>query len=364
MLADRVPWAMNARFVSRSIALLVALLVVLASVPGVAVAEPRSGGSVIVAAGETVGDLETLAGSVVVYGTVNGDLSAVAGDVTVAPSGRITGDVSAAAGSVRIAGTVEGNVSGGAGDVTVADGATVGGDLQAGAATVRINGAVAGDVTAGADTIVLGPRASIGGDLTYDGTLQGNRGAVAGTIERDTSMGVGPDVGGVTNWVLGLYAFLVNLALGALLLLVAPAFSRRVADRALESPLASGGVGLLTLVIVPILLVVTALTIIGIPLTIVGAVLFAVLAWVAVVYGRFVVGSWLLTYADTDNQWAALVVGFLVVAVAVRIPWLGGVVDLLVFVLGLGALVLVANDRRRARRESPEAAVEGDVQPA
>lgn len=357
---------MNARYLTQILTLLVALFVVLASIPGIAVAEPQAGGSVVVAEGETVGGLEAFAGSVVVYGTVDGDLAAFAGDVTIAPSGRVTGDVSTAAGSVRIAGTVDGDVNAGAGDVTVAEGATVAGSLQAGAGSVRIDGAIGGDVAVGAETIVLGPRASVAGDLTYDGRLQGNQGAVAGTIERDTSLGgamvVGPSFGGVTDWVLGLYAFLVNLALGALLVLVAPAFSRRVADRALASPLESGGVGLLTLVVVPILLVATALTIVGIPLTIVGGVLFAIVAWVGAVYGRFVVGSWLVTYADTDNQWAALVVGFLVVAVAVRIPWLGGVFELLVFLLGMGALVLVINDRRRARRETAESVSESDVQ--
>jgi len=85
---------------SRGIALLLALLVVLAVVPGVAAAESRSGGTVVVAEGETIDEnLEAFGGTIVVHGTVNGDLSAFGGDVLV--TGDVTGDVSVFAGNVH-----------------------------------------------------------------------------------------------------------------------------------------------------------------------------------------------------------------------------------------------------------------------
>ena len=346
--------------------LLVTLLVVLATTPGLAAAESRTGGSVIIEEGETVDGLEAFAGSVVVRGTVDGDLSAAAGDVTIAETGRVTGDVSAAAGSVSVRGTVDGDVSGAAGDVNVAEGGSVGGNVEVGAGTVRIDGNVAGDVTAGADTIILGPTASIGGDLTYDGQLRGDRSVVAGTVERDSSLGA-PAAGGglpVVEWAFGLYGFVVNLVLGAVLLLVFPVFSRRVAARAVDSPVLAGGVGLLGLIAVPLALVALALTIVGIPFTIVGAVLFAVLAWVAGIYGRFAVGTWLLSYTESESRWMALLAGFLAVAVLVRVPLVGWVADLAVFLLGFGALVLLANDRRRTRRSVAQGVEEGDARPA
>ncbi|WP_254840814.1 bactofilin family protein [Natronomonas marina] len=349
---------MRDRFLQGSLVLLVTLLVVLAAMPGLAAAETRTGGSVVVAEGETVDGLETFAGSVVVRGTVEGDLSAFAGDVTVAETGRVTGDVASAAGSIRIAGAVDGDVSGAAGDVTVAETATVGGNLDAGAGTLRIDGTVDGDVTVGAERIVLGPTASVGGDLTYDGRLEGPRSAVAGTVERDSSLG-GPGVfepvdPGVSEWVFGVYGFLVNLALGAILLAAFPGFSRRVADSAIETPVQAGALGLGLVVAVPILLVLVALTIVGIPLTLVGSVLFAVLVWVGAVYGRIAVGTWLTSYTTVENRWVALLVGFLVVGVAVRVPWVGWIPELLVFLLGFGALALALNERRRRSRRTAE----------
>lgn len=183
---------------SGSLAILVTVRVVVATVPGVVAAETRTGESAAVAEGETVDGLEAFAGSVVVRGTVEGDLAGAAGDVPIAETG------------------------------------TVGGTVEAGAGTVRIDGAVRGDVTVGADTIVLGENASLGGDRTYDGQLRGDRDAVAGSIERDPSLGdvVVPEVPAVADWAFEFYGLLANRALGATLLLAFPTSSRRVADRA------------------------------------------------------------------------------------------------------------------------------------
>lgn len=345
--------------------LFTALVVVLATVPGPVAAEARAGGSVVVAEGETVDGLETFAGSVVVRGTVEGDLSALAGDVTVTETGRVTGNVAGAAGSIRIAGAVDGDVSGAAGDVAIAETGSVGGNLDVGAGTLRIDGTVAGDVTVGAERIVLGQDASVGGDLTYDGQLSGPRGVVAGSIDRDPSLGgpvFEPITPGFGEWVLGIYGFLVNLTLGAVLLLVFPRFSRRVADTAVEGPARAGAVGLLLLVGVPLVLLAVAITIIGIPLTIVGAMVFGLFAWVASVYGRFAVGTWLTAYTTVESRWVSLLVGFLVVGIAVRIPFVGWIPEFLVGLLGLGALALALTEhRRRVRRESPGEATGTDA---
>jgi cytoskeletal protein CcmA (bactofilin family) len=338
---------------SRSaLALLLVLALALSVVPGLAAAETRTGGTVVVGPDETVrGNLDAFAGSVVVRGTVTGDVNAAAGDVFVAEGARVGGDLNAAAGSVRIAGTVEGSVSGGAGDVTVLESGTVG-SLEAGAGSVRIDGTVTGDATVGAETLVVGSTGIVAGDLRYDAGEFVNEGTVEGRVVRDRSIAQGPEfepVGGVGETILDVYGFLVGLVLGAILLLVLPGFSSRVADRAVSDPLRSGGVGLLALVGVPLALVLFAITIIGIPITVVGALLFAVVAWVGTVYGRFAVGEWLTELADVENRWVALLVGFLAVAVGVRLPLVGGLVELVVFLLGLGALALVAYDRYRGR---------------
>ena len=328
--------------------MLLVVAIVLAGVPGLAAAETRSGGSVVVGENEVIDeDLQVFAGSVVVHGTVDGDVQAFAG-------------------TVRIEGTVNGDVQAAGGTVEVAEGAVVTGDLDAGAGDVVLAGEVTGDATVGGDTVRLLGTAVVGGDLTYDGELVRADGAtVGGTVSAgDGGVAVAPVDFGPLAPVFAFYGLLASLLLGAVLLLVFPGTADRVSATALAEPLRSGGAGLLAIVGVPLVLVLFAITVIGIPITVVGALLFAAVAWVATVYGRLALGNWLLGFADVRNRWAGLLVGFLVVFALGFVPVLGGVVDLLVLLLGLGALALVAYRAYRGRsgnRASEPPVDEGDA---
>ncbi len=339
----------------RSGALLTAVVLVavavLAVVPGVVAAKSGVGGTIVVEEGETVSNVEAAGGSVIVRGTVTGDVSAVAGSVYV--PGTVEGDVEAAAGEVTIDGTVEGDVSAAGGTVRLERNGTVGGSFEAGGGLVVIDGRIDGDAVVGADTIRLGEAAVIGGSLRYDGTLVGNREAVAGDVVRDASItfGLGPVLQPLATWLFTLYTFVVNLVLGAILLLLFPRFAGGVADRVRTEPLRTGAVGFAVLLGIPLLLVALALTIVGIPFTIAGGVLFALVAWFGLIYGRFAIGAWLLGYVDVANRWLALVVGLLVGAVLGLIPLVGGLLNFLIFLLGLGALVRgLYHHRRRSPR--------------
>lgn len=337
--------------VSRRRLLVVVLtaVVVLGSLPGAALAQSESGvgGTVVVAEGETVDEVSVVAGTVIVDGTVTGDVSALAGNVYV--RGDVGGDVSVATGNLEITGTVEGGVSAGAGNVLIGEDAVVGGAFEVGAGQVTIEGELAGDATIGAETIRLGDGASIAGDLRYDGALEGDTAAVAGDVIRDSRLGVdlAPTIQPLASWLFAVYAFVANLLLGAALLALFPRFSTGVADRVAADPLRTGAIGLAVFVGVPVVLLAIAITVIGIPISLVGAFAFALVVWIAVVYGRFAVGAWLLSLVDVDDRWAALLVGLVVGAVLSQIPVLGGLLNLLIFLLGLGALAMGLYDRRR-----------------
>lgn len=319
-------------------------------------AQSTVGGTVTVADGETVDGITAVAGTIVVEegGTVEGDVSGLAGNVYV--DGTVEGDVSVAAGNVEIGGTVSGDVSAAAGNLLIAEGATVGG-VEAGAGKVRLEGTVEGDVSVGAETIVLGEEASIGGDMRYDGDLEGTEGAVAGDLVRDSTVGVevGPTIGPATSWLFDAYALLLNLLLGAVLLVLFPRFSAGVADRVAGEPVRTGLVGLGVLVAVPVVLVAVAITVVGIPVAFVGSLLFALAIWIGTVYGRFAVAAWLLSAAGVEHRWLALVVGLVAGAILGLVPYLGGLINLLVFLLGFGALAagLYVHARGGRRAHSP-----------
>lgn len=333
----------------------VAVTLALSVIPGIAHAQTGGGGTIIVEEGESVSEISALAGSVTVRGTVTGDVSVMAGNIHIAERGTVQGDLSGAAGNVRIDGTVDGDVSAGAGNVHVTESGVVGGNFGVGAGTVLINGTIQGDATIGAETIRLGEAAVIAGSLTYDGTLEGNRDAVQGTITRDPSRRVGvlTDIQPFASIVVTAYAFVINLILGAILLYLFPRFSKAVATRVTTDPIRVGLIGLGVLILIPVLLIALAITVIGIPLTIVGAFTFVLVAWVALVYGRFAVGAWVLSFAAVDNKWAALVVGLLIGAILALIPFVGGLLNFVIFLLGLGALSRDLYAHQRRTRAAP-----------
>ncbi|RQG90157.1 polymer-forming cytoskeletal protein [Natrarchaeobius halalkaliphilus] len=338
----------------RRVVVLVALAVVLcATVPATAAAQSSSqvGGTVTVSEGETVDSLEAFAGTVVVEGTVTGDVSAAAGDIRI--HGDVGGDVEAAGGSVTIAGTVDGDVQAASGSLEITDGATVGGDLSAGAGSATVDGVVDGDVAIGADTIRLGDEAAIAGDLRYGGDLVGNTGAVAGDIRHDSSLGgeFAPTLDPIVSWVFSLYVLALNLLIGAALLALFPRFSAGVSASVATDPVRTGLVGLGVLVGVPILLIALAITVVGIPLSFVGGFAFALAIWIAIIYGRFAVAAWLLSAVGVGNRWIALVVGLVAGAAVVQIPYLGTPINLIVLLLGLGALARGVYGHRRALRD-------------
>ncbi|MCU4718679.1 bactofilin family protein [Halapricum hydrolyticum] len=349
------------------IVLLLTIAVVTGTFSGVAAAETRSGGTIVVEDGETVDGLSAFGGTIIVRGTVDGNLDGAAGSVVIEESGVVTGDVSTAAGSLTIAGEVNGDVDVGTGSFSLARTGVINGSLNVGSGSILIAGTVGGDAKLGADSVRLAETANVGGDVRYaaDATFTNDGATVGGSIIADSSLGTGGfDLPDVPGWLFTGYAILVNLVLGAALLAVLPGFSRRIDETVSDEPAKSAGVGVLAMLGIPIGLVLLAVTIIGIPLTIAGFVAFALLAWVALLYGRIAVAAWALRQADVDNRWLALVVGIVGFGLLGRIPILGGLISLATFLLGLGAIALVLVELRRGSGDSeePEPAVESPME--
>lgn len=348
------------KFGRQSIALFLVVVILLGSATGVAAAETRTGGEVVVGPDKTVSGLTAFGGSVIVRGTVQGDLTAFAGNVIIESGGQVTGDVEAFAGNVQIDGTVGGSVSATGGNIVVGNTASIGGPLEIAAGTITVAGTVSDNAKLAGGAITLAPSALIEGDLEYsvgeDGSFEPTSSTVTGnTTEReDLSIGGGfnmdiPDFGGP---IFGIYGFLVNVVVGALLLLIFPRSTDRVAGLVKDSPLQTGGIGFLTLIGVPIGLVIVAITIVGIPLSLAGLLAYLLAVWIGTIYGRYAVGVLLLDYTEIENRWAELATGLVVVALLARIPWLGGIFELLVLLLGLGAIATLLYRFIRGQRET------------
>jgi len=367
---------------NRLLKAIVASVVLLAILTGVAVAQGalsdklRTGNTVTVATGETVSnDLYAFAGTVRVDGTVDGDLVASGGLVEV--NGSVTGDVLAAGGSVTISGTVGGDarIAGGTlsiggavkedvlatgGQLTVTSSGTIGEDLIAASGQLTIDGAVTGNVLARAGTYTKA--GTIGGteDVTITGrdeTVQPGGPGPAPTVERQA--------------IDAIRHFLVVVLVGALLIWFAPRAYAAMKTALRERPLPSAGWGVVAIIgfIVLLIVVLIAMILLAIVFGLLGfsdligidilagtvAILGASLAF-AVVAGYLadalvgVVLAGLVIRGENASRWRELAVlagGAAVVVLLSSLPVVGPWVKLVVILLGLGAALTTWMRRRR-----------------
>jgi hypothetical protein len=268
------------------------------------------------------------------------------------------------------------------GDFVLSDGETLGSNLivVGGTATVQDGATVACTVIVfGGDLIVAGTVAEdvvvFGGTTSLQGTAQvgGQLVTLGGTVTRAEGVEVaGGESSGFrwdrpfrSNWfptdrvpflypVLGFYqsvfqTFLTAVALGILALLVVlfwPSQTLRVGATVAAAPAASAALGLLTLIAVPVLIVLTAITICLIPVSFAGALLFAAALIFGLIALGSVVGQRLARALKAEHLSpavsAAIGTGLLWLAMSAvgQVACVGWVPPLLLACLGLGAVVL------------------------
>jgi hypothetical protein len=363
---------MNRRWIR--LAVLVAVALVALAAPAVA-QQTELGGKVRNGREVTVASTET----------VQGDLIASGGTVRV--DGRVDGDLVATGGQVIVAGTVTGDVLVGAGSTTVSG--EVGGDLRAGVGQARVEGRVGEDVLLGAGQATIASGAQIGGDLVFgtgrmqmDGTVTGNVLGSTGNYTRGGSVGGSQRVNVqqpeerreptlADRAVDALRRYVSILVVGVLLLWLLPRLLRGAADAARGRTLLGLGVGVLGFVaaIVAMVLVVLATVLVAVVLGLLSlgsltgmtvfagilvlavllfllflALFFVAQATVGLALGRLVVRG---DDRSFGSGIGALALGVLVVVLVAAIPVVGGWLEALLVLLGLGALLLVARPGRR-----------------
>jgi len=336
-------------------ALVVGLVLVLLLQPftGVAAAQQQQvGGTLVVDDGETINGFTGYAGTIVVRGTVQGDLTAFAGRVVIEEGGVVTGRVRAFAGSVVISGTVERNAVTYAGKTTVTESARIGGSFGAIGGGASIAGTIGGDATAATGAATLEPSAEIDGFLIHVGALTDRGGDVRLGIRSVSELALLPSLTGATGILFGLYLLVADAFAGAALLYLFPGFARDAVETASEEPQQIALAGIAAAVAVPAVAAIAAVTVVGLPLALALVVGYLLLAWLGTIYGRYMVGYGVVAAADRPNPYLGLVVGILLVAVLARLPFIGPLLRGLVALLGVGALALGAYGAYELVREN------------
>ncbi len=140
----------------------------------------------------------------------------------------------------------------------------------------------------------------------------------------------------------GFFTMVGLAALGALILVFMPNHLKQVSDVAQQSPLPSLGVGCLTWIVVPPLMILFIITCLGIPLSVILGILLvaaAAFGWIAV---AILLGDRLLNALKVQNivPILSMIVGLFVLWLVSVVPVLGWLIGLLIGALAVGAVVL------------------------
>ncbi len=262
--------------------------------------------------------------------TINGSLIVIGGIATLAEDSTVTGDIVLVGGTLTVGGIVNGNMI-----------------VVGGSAHLKNSAYVFGDLITASSSIEQDTGATIAGtvqqnfSIPFQVPFSGNN-----QTSPETKPGITvPDLNPLLKTSrIGFRSFGVAI-LAMLLALVVPNTVNRVIHPILTAPIISGGFGLLTIFVAPIVLVMIAITLIGIPFSLLGILVLGFagfLGWAAIgteIGNRIARGF--------KSQWHIAVsagVGTLLLTLVADliglIPCVGWVTPFFLSMLGLGAVVL------------------------
>jgi cytoskeletal protein CcmA (bactofilin family) len=328
----------------------------------------------VIIEGTINGDLYAAGGTLEISGTVNGDLLVAGGEVNV--SGTVSDDIRAAGGTVRIEGKVGKNITVAGGNVSITRKAEVLGGVLAFCGNLQVSGSVGKDLMAfGEFTAVSG---NVGGNVTVHGkefaTLPGSKiggnvkaylgdesrmkiaeGSVLGKAEFVSSPGRQPAT--ILGYSAGMFWFKILWAVWLFLtgLLLFAAFRKifvRYATLLRERTVSTILWGIAGLVVLPIIIVILALSIVGIPFAILVFDLCVWTVYLSQLSTGLFVGDLIFRNRESGGfgPFWAFTVGLLIVQAFTFIPYVGWLIIVVGLILGIGAIELLLGEGWKAVR--------------
>ncbi len=322
-------------------------------------------GSVIMA-GTVSGDLCAAGGNVSIPGKVGRDLWVAGGEITVGDS--VGEDVRAAGGQVSLSGPIGGDLMCFAGNTDVDSGCKVAGkvmistgdltwageagkDLEANAGVITLKGVVHGNANLSGADIVVGPGAVVEGDLVYTSAAEAKISPQA-VVKGKTDHRLPPErihkpkkhfpLAAILK-ILTFWAWsLGSLLLGSLLMNLFPGMGQRIEARIRTLHWAALA-GFIVLSLAPAVILALLLSVLGVPigLSLLVAVLFALIASIAfagLTLGRALVE--LITRKPAAAWFWPMALGVFLIQLLGLIPCFGLILKLLVAIVGVGGMYL------------------------
>jgi hypothetical protein len=272
------------------------------------------------------------------------------------------------------------------GAATLQSGSRVNGNAVLIGGVINADGEIDGDVFALGGIVTLGPESVVHGDLITIGSAvnRADGARVEGQVtDQAFQQGFDLSIPGVVlpqaftrvdvpspRWGLSIFSPLFSfgwsilkaLLMAGLAMLVVmfwPERTARVARTVIAQPLAAGGIGLLTAIFGVTLIVVLAITICLSPVSLIGALILAaavILGWVSI--GLEVGRRLALAFKREWHPATQAGLGTLLLSFVVLIPCLGFIFGVLLWMVGLGAVLLTRFGGQEASGAPPTAEIQ------
>ncbi len=346
---------------------------------------------VIVAASETINDtLLITTKTATIHGDIKGNLFVAAEDIEV--TGDISGNLITVADNVTISGSV-GGMTVSLADAIIFEEASIGGDLWLAGDSIKLDAKsetqgnlasfsssltmeakVAKDMLVAAERIVISGEigrnlnvatkhinllddAMIGGDVIYrtstkDRLVLGDDVIIRGEIDyqgKPQNVQARNRFESDSFYLWELLWFVGAFIVGWLIFTLTPSLGRVELGDGKEG-IKTAGIGFLLLVTAPIVAVIIAITVVGLPLSFI-----TIMAWLTawylakIVLAHLIGRSVLAGRSDKPSLVFVLFIGLIIVSIAINLPFLGGVLNLLATILGLGLMAQLWLNRGSSR---------------
>ncbi len=260
---------------------------------------------------------------------LNGTLVVVGGNAVIEENATVNGDIAMIGGNLDFSGTVSGSISAIGGNVSLSPSAVVRGDVDSFGGNV--SGANQATIYGKVNTMT--PRAFLfNADRIRVGPLQTPEPVrVFGSFFRDV--------------IANILQILAVAILALIVALVMPKPLDRVARSISAQPLLSGGTGLLTLAVSPLVLLIMVITILLIPVAFLALLVLGIavlFGWIAIGYeiGRRLAELFKTTWAEPISAGLGTLVLGTIVWLLGFVFCLGGLLSILVACVGLGGIIL------------------------
>lgn len=306
------------------------------NIPGNVSGDVIAAGQIINISGLVRDDIRIAGADVTIGGTVMSDVIVFAGNVDFRKESSVEGDIIVYGGIAKINGKVKKKVRGEVGNL-------------------EIGGEIEGNVDVSCENLTLSEGSIIAGDLNYTSAKEAQiQGKVKGQTTHKTPQQVRKkaDLRGI---IIGKIISLASLIIiGLILMYLFPKKSTQVVNVLQKKSLLSLGLGFVLLLLVPIICILLFITIIGVPLALITLCIYIIAIYISKIFVGLYLGKKTLVYFTKKQEIPpvqSLILGLIIILTVINIPFIGGIINFIIILLGLGVLGIVQKELFRRKKE-------------